>query len=172
MTSIVVSDAGPLIALGRIEQLNLLQHLYQNVLIPPAVHSELRCGADLPGATALRQAINEGWISVQNVPTRAKALSELRLILDAGESEAIVLAELVHCRFLLMDERRGRQVAKNRGWVYRTRDPNDRRKTQLELTPAGGVIYNRLQPFAESSISGLTSKISPAQEKQLHRYLD
>ena len=115
MTGIVVSDAGPLIALGRIEQLNLLKQLYQNVLIPPAVHSELRCSADLPGATALRQAIKDGWISIQSVPVRAKALSELRLILDAGESEAIVLAELVHCRFLLMDERRGRQVAKKRG---------------------------------------------------------
>ena len=115
MTGIIVSDAGPLIALGRIEQLNLLRQLYQNVLIPPAVHSELRCSADLPGATALRQAINDGWVIIQSVPVRAKALSELRLILDAGESEAIVLAELVHCRFLLMDERRGRQVAKKRG---------------------------------------------------------
>ncbi len=115
MTGIVVSDAGPLIALGRIEQLNLLKQLYQNVLIPPAVHSELRCSADLPGATALRQAIKDGWVSIQSVPVRAKALSALRLILDAGESEAIVLAELVHCRFLLMDERRGRRVAKKRG---------------------------------------------------------
>jgi predicted nucleic acid-binding protein len=115
VTGIVVSDAGPLIALGRIEQLNLLKQLYQKVLIPPAVHSELRCGADLPSATALQQAINDGWVSVQSVPTSAKALSELRLILDAGESEAIVLAELVHCRLLLMDERRGRQVAKKRG---------------------------------------------------------
>jgi predicted nucleic acid-binding protein len=114
VTGIVVSDAGPLIALGRIEHLNLLKQLYQNVLIPPAVHSELRCGSDLPGATALQQAINDGWIGVQSVP-RAKELSELRLILDAGESQAIVLAELVHCRFLLMDERRGRQVAKKRG---------------------------------------------------------
>ena len=115
MKGIVVSDAGPLIALGRIEQLNLLRQLYQNVLIPPAVHSELRCSADLPGATALRQAINDGWINIQSVPVRAKTLSELRLILDAGESEAIALAERVHCRFLLMDERRGRQVAKKRG---------------------------------------------------------
>jgi len=115
VTGIVVSDAGPLIALGRIEQLDLLKQLYQNVLIPPAVHSELRCGADLPGATALQQAINNGWISVQSVPTSEKVISQLRLILDAGESEAIVLAELVHCRFLLMDERRGRQVAKKRG---------------------------------------------------------
>ena len=115
MTGIVVSDAGPLIALGRIEQLNLLRQLYQNVLIPPAVHNELRCGADLPGATALRQAIDAGWINIQSVPAGAKTLSELRLILDAGESEAIALAERVHCRFLLMDERRGRQVAKKRG---------------------------------------------------------
>jgi predicted nucleic acid-binding protein len=75
----------------------------------------LRCSADLPGATALQRAINDGWISIQSVPVKAKALSELRLILDAGESEAIVLAERVHCRFLLMDERRGRQVAKKRG---------------------------------------------------------
>jgi len=115
VTAIVVSDAGPLIALGRIEQLNLLKQLYKNVLIPPAVHNELRCSADLPGATALQRAINDGWISIQSLPVKAKALSELRLILDAGESEAIVLAELVHCRFLLMNERRGRQVAKKRG---------------------------------------------------------
>jgi predicted nucleic acid-binding protein len=115
VTAIVVSDAGPLIALGRIEQLNLIKQLYKNVLIPPAVHNELHCSADLPGATALQRAINDGWISIQSLPVKAKALSELRLILDAGESEAIVLAELVHCRFLLMDERRGRQVAKKRG---------------------------------------------------------
>jgi predicted nucleic acid-binding protein len=62
VTAIVVSDAGPLIALGRIEQLGLLKQLYQNILIPPAVHDELRCGADLPGATALCQTINDGWI--------------------------------------------------------------------------------------------------------------
>jgi len=115
VTGIVVSDAGPLIALGRIEKLNLLKHLYQNVLIPTAIHSELRCGADLPGATALQKAISDGWIGVQSVSTSAKELSELQLILDVGESQAIVLAELVHCRFLLMDERRGRQVAKKRG---------------------------------------------------------
>jgi len=115
VTSIVVSDAGPLIALGKIEQLNLLRQIYQNVLIPSAVHSELRCGDNLPGAATLQKAIDDGWIRVQGVPSRTKALSELQLILDAGESEAILLAEHVHCRFLLMDERKGRLVARNRG---------------------------------------------------------
>jgi len=59
-----------------------------------------------------------------------------------------------------------------RGWVNRTRDPHDRRKTQWELTPAGAMIYNQLQPLAEASIADLTAQISPSQEKQLHRYFD
>ena len=39
----------------------------------------------------------------------------LQLLLDKGETEAILLAELVNCRFLLIDERKGRAVAKKRG---------------------------------------------------------
>lgn len=34
---------------------------------------------------------------------------------DSGEVEAVTLAEAVNCRFLLIDERKGRAVAKRRG---------------------------------------------------------
>jgi predicted nucleic acid-binding protein len=34
------------------------------------------------------------------------------LVLDPGEAEAMLLAEEVECRFLLIDERKGRAVAK------------------------------------------------------------
>jgi len=53
VTGIVVSDPGP--------------------LIPSAVHSELRCSAGLPGASALRQAIKDGWINNENEIDRALA---------------------------------------------------------------------------------------------------
>jgi predicted nucleic acid-binding protein len=43
------------------------------------------------------------------------ALDELTLILDPGEAAAIVLAEEMDCRFLLIDERKGRAVARRRG---------------------------------------------------------
>jgi predicted nucleic acid-binding protein len=113
--SSLISDAGPLIALSRIEQLGLLNKLYGTVFIPVAVHKELCCDTNLPGARCLRLAFNDGWIEVHDLVDETGALVRLRLILNPGESQAILLAEHVGGRFLLMDERRGRQVAKSRG---------------------------------------------------------
>jgi predicted nucleic acid-binding protein len=36
-------------------------------------------------------------------------------VLDAGEAAAILLAQETACRFLLIDERRGRAIARRRG---------------------------------------------------------
>ena len=60
MTTAIVADAGPLIGLGKIGRLPLLQALYGTVLIPPCVHEELRVGSGLPGAVAAGRAIVEG----------------------------------------------------------------------------------------------------------------
>ena len=45
----------------------------------------------------------------------AEQMSELTLILDPGEAEAIALAEEENCRFLLIDEQKDREIAKRRG---------------------------------------------------------
>ena len=115
MKNIVISDAGPLIALSRIEQLSLLKKLYTAVLIPVAVQNELCCDTNLPGARGLRHALDDGWIEVHELVDETGVLVTLQLILDPGESQAILLAERIGCRFVLMDERRGRQLAKSRG---------------------------------------------------------
>ncbi|MEN8177159.1 MAG: DUF3368 domain-containing protein [Pseudomonadota bacterium] len=115
MTGIVVADTGPLIALARGECLQLLQALYQEIYIPPAVHTELRLRSGRPGSNHLAEAMDKGWLQIKKPSdSTASSISELALILDPGEAEAIVLAEEVDCRFLLIDERKGRAVAKRR----------------------------------------------------------
>lgn len=115
MTGIIVADAGPLIGLARVHRLDLLQELYGFVLIPPAVHDELQVSSGRPGAVQLKSALERGWLQVHNLATSADtSLAELMLILDPGEAEAILLAEQAGCRFLLIDDRQGRCIAKRR----------------------------------------------------------
>ncbi len=116
MTGIVVADTGPLIAFGRAGCLQLLQSLYQEIFIPPAVHAELCLGSGRSGSKQLADAMERGWLQIRKPSYRStSSLSELVLILDLGEAEAIALAEEMDCAFLLIDERKGRAVAKRRG---------------------------------------------------------
>lgn len=107
----VVADAGPLIGLARIGLLDLLRSLYGKVLIPVEVLDELQISENRPGSRALRTALAEGWLEV--VPVTSGPVKLLSL-LDPGEAGAILLAERCPCLFLLLDERRGRSVAKSR----------------------------------------------------------
>ncbi|MFP4395508.1 MAG: DUF3368 domain-containing protein [Anaerolineales bacterium] len=109
---IVVSDAGPLIALAKIGQFDLLRSLYNQLYIPRAVQDEVvASGQGRPGAEEVHTM---AWIhTVEIYDTTAVQLLEERL--DAGESESIVLAIQLEANLLLIDEARGRRVAEARG---------------------------------------------------------
>ena len=109
----VVADTGPLIALARVERLELLPRLYERVIVPSAVHAELALDSDRPGARVLAAAFNAGWITVEAV-TDSALVRELARLLDPGEAEAIALAEQEAARFLLVDDARGRRIARSR----------------------------------------------------------
>jgi predicted nucleic acid-binding protein len=116
VTAGVVADAGPLIGLARIDRLSILASLYGSVLVPERVLAELHVDSDRPGARALSAALAQGMIRQQVLPEgSATELARLGLLLDAGEASAILLAERTQCRFLLIDARRGRQIARARG---------------------------------------------------------
>lgn len=110
----VVADTGPLIALARVERLELLRRRYERVVVPPAVHAELALDSNRPGARALSRAVDAGWLTVETV-TDMGLVRELARLLDPGEAEAIALAEQEHAVFLLVDDARGRRIARSRG---------------------------------------------------------
>ena len=114
MTPAVVPDTGPLIALARVGRLDLLRRLYGQVVIPPAVHDELALDSDRPGARALAAALEAGWVAVQPA-TYPGIVSEVARHLDRGEAEGIALAGQRSARFLLIDDAKGRKVARQRG---------------------------------------------------------
>ena len=113
MTRPVVADTGPLIALARVEHLELLPRLYGRIIVPSAVHDELALDSDRPGARVLSGAFNVGWLTVEAVTDSASA-KELARLLGPGEAEAIALAEQEDARFLLVDDARGRRIARSR----------------------------------------------------------
>lgn len=101
---IVVSDTSPLTALLAIGQGVLLTRLFGDVVIPPAVKSELsRTHPALPT-----------WLRVQPLRENTKAAIYARSV-DRGEAEAIALAEELHADHLLIDERKGRRLAQQQG---------------------------------------------------------
>lgn len=110
---VVVADAGPLIGLAVSGHLDALGAAFTRVLVPPAVAAELQLDASRPGSTALSYAARDGWLLTVELP-EGSDVAVLTQILDPGEAEAIVLAQSLSKR-LLIDDRRGRAVARRRG---------------------------------------------------------
>ena len=107
----VVSNASPLIALSRIEKLDLLPALFGQVLVPEAVWLEVVVnGAGRAGSQECVQAEKDGWLSRRQVED-IWTVGLLEAHLGPGESEAIVLAREVEAEWLLVDDDLARAYA-------------------------------------------------------------
>lgn len=111
---IVVADTTPLISLMKVGHLNLVQQLFGEIQIPNAVYQELVYNTRFPEESRqIRECPFIKKVDVEDV--RAVELLRRSSGLDAGESEAIILADTKNVFLLLMDEVKGRQVAKQMG---------------------------------------------------------
>lgn len=108
----IVCNSGPLITLSKLGKINLLQELYGTIIIPEKVRYEIVVQGR--GAVGAEEVGNASWINVEAVKNKL-AVELLRERLDAGESEAIVLAMESKADLLLMDEARGRRISEGRG---------------------------------------------------------
>jgi predicted nucleic acid-binding protein len=111
---IIVSNAGPLIALAKIERFELLRKLFSKLCIPQAVYDEVVViGAGRAGANETEQAVGD-WIEVQEVKDLVMVKSLLTK-LGKGESEAIALALETKADLVLLDDYKARATAEFMG---------------------------------------------------------
>lgn len=103
----IVSNTGPVLALSGAGCLELLKNLYDRILVPEAVDSELRKGGQ--SKLGLYGYLNADWIEV--VPQ--EVIDPLLLTqLDEGEASVITLALKENISSVLIDERKARKIAR------------------------------------------------------------
>lgn len=108
---IVVSDAGPIIALSKIGEIDLLGEFFGRVLVPEAVHEEVALkGEGKPGSEEIYRDLFERR-QVQN----GVAVEVLEGELGSGEAEAIVLGRELEADLLVIDDKAGRTKARSIG---------------------------------------------------------
>jgi len=103
--SVVVSDTSPLHYLILCGAETILPRLFRQVVIPSAVFRELQ-QPNTPPLVRQWAASLPTWIAVQT-----PKMLNLVLDVDAGELEAICLAQEIKAAAVLMDDRAGRNAA-------------------------------------------------------------
>ena len=150
---IVVSDASPLIALMKAGQLELLEKLYGNVIIPQAVFDELTINNKYPAEAEL--ITGSTFITVVKIKdSKSVRLFQQVTGLDLGESEAIKYAADNNADLVLIDELSGRLAAK---------------KMELNCIGSLGVL---IMAYKKKHINANAVKAAVEQMKSSNIYFD
>ncbi len=129
MPKVTVSDASCLILFAKIGELELLRKVYGNILITNSVAKEFN--RPVPK-----------WIKIIN--PKAKSHAELYSLLDMGEASSIALATEYSDSLLIVDETKGRKIARELG---------------LRITGSLGVLVTAKNLGYLQSIKSILKKI-------------
>jgi len=99
MDKIIISDTSCLIAFSKIDKLDLLKDLYHEIVITTDVYQEFN--GSLPE-----------WILITEVKDKQKQI-DFEKRLDKGEASSIALALETENATLIIDEIKGRKIAKS-----------------------------------------------------------
>lgn len=103
---VVISDTTTITNLIRIDLLFILPELYGEIIIPKAVYDELSKFGNQ------KEIIDDSpWIEIVQI-TNSELLGNFAGKIDKGEAEAIVLAIELSPDYLIIDELKGRSIAK------------------------------------------------------------
>jgi predicted nucleic acid-binding protein len=104
MHKTIISDTSCFIILSKIEELDLLQKLYGQIITTSDIAEEF--GEKLPD-----------WVIIEKV-TDKYSQQILEMQIDKGESSAIALALEIQDSTLILDDFKARKIAKNLGLTF------------------------------------------------------
>ena len=105
----VIVNSTPLIALCHVNQLNILNELYGEVIIPRAVYDEISVKKD----SVCKKIVDESleWIHIQKIQNvMAKAMFKSQL--HDGEVEVMILAKEQNADVVIIDDQNAKKYAK------------------------------------------------------------
>lgn len=103
-------------------------------------------------------ALKPGGFSALALISANPGLSQQMLSVELGQDKATVVA--------LLDE------LETRGWAVRRREPADRRRHHLHVTPAGAEMLGRMAKEATANERLVVAALSPQEAETLMRLLD
>jgi len=106
---LVIADTSPVNYLILIGHIDLLSCMFERAVLPAAVRGELS-SSDAPSVVQRWIADPPVWLETVETPDADPSAG-----LHKGEAAAIALAEALHADLVLMDERKGVNVARGKG---------------------------------------------------------
>lgn len=117
MAQVVIADAGPLLALAKLDHLHLLEQLFGVVLVPEAVYCECLAKSGLD-SQRIQQAIDHEQLRIVVETTEDTAKVKLSRSLGDGEQAAIRLALQQAASLLILDDQLARKQAAKLGLAF------------------------------------------------------
>ncbi|MEQ1602289.1 MAG: DUF3368 domain-containing protein [Methylophilaceae bacterium] len=117
MKRLIIADTGPLIIFAKSARLSMLSEMTSQILVTNTVMHECTDDTNKPGTNLILKAFEDQTLTLIDDVELNEALN--KTLLDDGEKSAIALAMQMNDQkpSILIDEVRGRNVAKKNGLI-------------------------------------------------------
>lgn len=103
---LIIADSGPIFSLAILGELEILHNLFNEIRIPDAVWQEIT----LDKTTAFYTIIFDFF---KSKVCRISTFNDLTFTMGYGESECLILCQELDADFLLIDDKKARNIAEN-----------------------------------------------------------
>lgn len=105
---LIVADAGPIFSLAIVDKLFVLENLFDKINISKAVWGEITLKTNTNFYSRIVKFFEDKVIEING-------FNELSFLMDYGESETLILYKELNANYLLIDDKKARNIAENFG---------------------------------------------------------